>query len=61
VIVNFECWLYVVSSEKEGKKDVKRFWFAKTLPGPPICYEQTVDGTLTFRMTLVENKSSVKQ
>ncbi len=51
----FDCWLYVVTSEKEGKKEVKRFWFAKSLPGPPICCEQTVNGNRVFRMTLVEN------
>lgn len=51
----YDCWLYVVTREKEGKKDVKRFWFAKSLPGPPVCYEQTVNGKLTFRMTLVES------
>jgi hypothetical protein len=51
----FDCWLYVVTLEKEGKKDVKRFWFAKSLPGPPICFEQTVNGKQVFRMTLVEN------
>jgi hypothetical protein len=51
----FDCWLYVVTSEKEGKKDVKRFWFAKSLPGPPVCYEQIVNSNRVFRMTLMEN------
>lgn len=51
----FDCWLYVVTLEKEGRKDIKRFWFAKSLPGPPICYEQTVNDKRVFRMTLVEN------
>ncbi len=52
----FDCWLYVVTGEKEGKKDVQSFWFAKSLPGPPIRFLQTVDGKQVFLMTLVENR-----
>jgi hypothetical protein len=49
----FECWLYTISS-KTKKKNVKRLWFAKKLPGPPICYEEKQDGTVIFKMTMLK-------
>lgn len=52
----FDCWLYVVTTEKEGKKEEARYWFAKSLPGAPIYVEQAIDGNTVFKMTLVENR-----
>ena len=52
----YDCWLYQATTEAGGKKDVKRLWFARTLPGPPICFEQFVDDQLMFRMTMIENQ-----
>ena len=42
-----------VLSEAGSKRVVKRLWFAKSLPGPPINFDQLVDGKQVFRMTLV--------
>jgi hypothetical protein len=43
----------VVTSEKENQREVNRFWFARSLPGPPLCYEKTVNGKMVYRMTMV--------
>ena len=51
----FDCWHYEVNKEKEGKKEVAHYWFAKSLPGAPIYMEQILDGKPVFKMTLVEN------
>lgn len=50
----FDCWLYVVTLQKSGKKNVQHYWFAKSLPGPPICVEETVDGRLAYRLTMLK-------
>ena len=50
----FDCWLYVVTVQKSGKKNVQRYWFAKSLPGPPICVEETADGRLAYRLTMLK-------
>ena len=52
----FDCWLYTVKSEKEGKPIISKFYFAKSLPGPPVYFTQESDGTAIFIMTLMENK-----
>jgi len=52
----FDCWHYVVKKDKEEKKGVSHYWFAKSLPGAPIFMEQIIDGKSVFKMTLVENK-----
>jgi hypothetical protein len=49
----FDCWLYTISDKKK-KKNVKRLWFAKKLPGPPVCYEEKQDGKVTFKMTMLK-------
>ncbi len=52
----YACRLYTVTSVKEGKKVVQRYRFAKMLPGPPLCFEQEVEGKLSFRMTLIKSE-----
>lgn len=54
----FDCWLYEVRERRDGRRGhrrhrVRRYWFAKPLPGPPIQLDQRVGGKLTFRMVLV--------
>ncbi len=49
-----ECYFYTVTTEKEGKKTVKRLWFAKSLPGPPVYFEQSVDGEVIFHMVMLK-------
>lgn len=51
----FDCWLYVIKITQGGKTTAKRLWFAKKLPGPPICYEEQVDGKTTYRMIMLKN------
>jgi len=50
----FDCWLYTVKETKKGKTNVKRLWFAFSLPGPPVCYEETADGQLTYRLIMLK-------
>jgi len=50
----FDCWLYVVTTQKNGKRNVQCYWFAKSLPGPPICVEETADGRLAYRLTMLK-------
>jgi hypothetical protein len=52
----FDCLLYTVKGEKEGKPLISKYYFAKSLPGPPIYFTQETDGTATFIMTLMKNK-----
>jgi hypothetical protein len=49
----FDCWLYVVTTEKDNQRHVDRFWFARSLPGPPLCYEKAVNGKMAYRMTMI--------
>lgn len=49
----FDCWLYTISTEATGKKGVKKLWFAKNLPGPPVGYEDSVDGQVTYKMVML--------
>lgn len=49
----FECWRYDVVGRVAGRREVKRFWFAKSLPGPPVDLVRRVEGRLVQRMTLV--------
>jgi hypothetical protein len=49
----FPSWLYEVRGR--GGQEVERYWFAKSLPGPPVQYERHVAGKLAFRMTLVSH------
>jgi hypothetical protein len=50
----FDCWLYTVKESKDGKANVKRLWFALSLPGPPVCYEETANGRLTYRLIMLK-------
>ncbi len=51
----FDCWLYTISSETNAVKSEKRFWFAKILPGPPICYEEKTSDVVTYRLTMLKS------
>lgn len=49
----YDAWRYEV--REPGKTaQVKKFYFAKTRPGPPVLYEQLDDGKVMFRMELLE-------
>ena len=52
----FDCWHYIIKSETDGKKNEKHLWFAKSLPGPPICYEESTDGKILFRMIMLKSE-----
>jgi hypothetical protein len=49
----FDCWIYVTTDD-DGS--VTRASFARTEPGPPVLLETERDGTIVFRMTLVESR-----
>ena len=48
---SFDCWLYEMTQGKQ----VHRFWFAKSKPGPPVLYERSTEGAVTYRMELIEH------
>jgi len=50
----FDCWRYEVTLAKEGRVNVQRYWFALNLPGPPVCFEESIDGKLAFKMTMLK-------
>jgi len=50
----FDCWRYEVTTEKEGKSNIQRYWFALDMPGPPICFEERLDGKLAYKMTMLK-------
>ena len=50
----FECWRYEVTLGKDGKTDIQRLWFAINLPGPPICFEETIDGKVVYKLTMLK-------
>jgi hypothetical protein len=50
----FDCWLYIVKTDKDHKGE-ERCWFAKSMPGPPICFEQSEDGQTVFRVTMLKS------
>jgi hypothetical protein len=50
----FDCWLYTVKETKAGKTNIKRLWFAISLPGPPVCYEETIDGKMAYRLVMLK-------
>ena len=51
----FDCWRYDVTLSKEGKTNVQKYWFAVDVPGPPVCFEESADGKLIFKMTMLKN------
>jgi hypothetical protein len=46
----FACLLYTVKSTK----GLKKLWFAKKLPGPPVKFEQFQEGKRVYYMVLVK-------
>ena len=58
----FECWLYTVkgvAGAGPGTGAVEtRFWFAQTMPGPPVKLERRVNGEVTMTMTLVSRETT---
>ncbi len=50
----FDTWHYTVTDTVDGAPVVKRFHFAKTLPGPPLLYTLESGGVEVFRMTMIE-------
>jgi len=53
---SFDCWLYEVSTTKDGKSSVQKYWFAKNLPGPPVCLEESAQDKLVYKMVLLKNE-----
>ena len=49
----FDCWRYEVVRRVAGRREVRRLWFAKKLPGPPVDLVRRVNGKVVQRMTLV--------
>lgn len=46
-----DAWLYeVTEAGDDGAPVLARYWFAKSLPGPPVLYTQERDGVEIFRM-----------
>jgi hypothetical protein len=50
----FDCWRYEVTRPKDGKTNTRRYWFAIKLPGPPICFEESVDGKVIYKLTMLK-------
>jgi hypothetical protein len=50
----FDCWRYEVTLSKDGKTDIQRYWFAINLPGPPVYFEESVDGEVAYKMTMLK-------
>jgi hypothetical protein len=51
----FETWLFTVRDQaKDGTPLVKRYHFAKTMPGPPVLFTIEGAGVEIFRMTMLE-------
>ena len=44
-----DCWLYEV---RDGET-LTKYWFAETLPGPPVFLEEYKGGALQLKMTMV--------
>jgi hypothetical protein len=49
---SFDCWHYTITDGEGGEME-QHFWFARSLPGPPIHVEQITDGEVVFQMTLL--------
>jgi hypothetical protein len=48
-----EGWLYTVGETLDGMDLRTDYYFARSLPGPPVLLEEFKDGTLSRRMTMV--------
>ena len=54
----FETWLFTVRDQaKDGTPMVKRYHFAKSMPGPPVLFTIESAGGEVFRMTLLERSA----
>lgn len=53
----FSCWVYTVTSDRDGVNHVQRFHFARELAGPPLLMEIEQDGENVQRMTMIENEA----
>lgn len=54
---HLETWRYTVTSTgPDGVMVVKRYEFAKTLPGPPVLFTIERQGEEIFRMAVIERK-----
>ncbi|MCP5045976.1 MAG: hypothetical protein GY940_02320 [bacterium] len=51
----FDCWLYVVTTKKNNNTEITKYWFAKSMPGPPVYLEQMLDGKIVFKLTMVKS------
>jgi hypothetical protein len=52
----FDCWVYIVIAKGKTVTKESRFYFAKTIPGPPVKMTQQMDGKTVFSMTLVRHR-----
>lgn len=51
----YDCWLYQVErSGPDGQPQTERFWFARTLPGPPVRWETSRGGEVVQLLAMVE-------
>lgn len=51
----FDAWVYEVTAPgDDGVPELSRYWFAKTMPGPPVLYTVEREGKETLRLQLVE-------
>lgn len=53
---SFACLLYTVTRSEADPKAVDEYWFAKTLPGPPVLMRKRVDGEILVKMELLSNE-----
>lgn len=51
----YDCWRYTVRFDAGGRRGVRRYWFAKALPGPPVWMEVHVDGKLQSRLEMIRS------
>jgi hypothetical protein len=53
----FDCMLYTVSEQKDGKSIHTRAWFARELPGAPVRMIVHIDGSEAMNLELIEHQS----
>ena len=52
----FSCWIYTVTSEREGVSYVQRYHFARELAGPPVLMEIEEGGESIHRRTMIADQ-----
>jgi len=58
----FDAMLYTVrTTTEEGDESVIRAWFARSLPGAPVRFEQSSGGEVQFLMELLEHRAGTRQ